>query len=64
MGIGGKSEGKSKGNDQSLRPSGFAPAFGRAVAPSAGHFIGTRERVPFPGTPFSASEVTPIPLPK
>jgi hypothetical protein len=30
----GKSKGKSKAIDQSLRPSGFTPAFGRAVAAS------------------------------
>jgi hypothetical protein len=30
-----KGNDKSKGNNLSLRPSGFAPAFGRAVAPSA-----------------------------
>jgi hypothetical protein len=28
----GKNNGKNKGNIQSLRPLGFAPAFGRAVA--------------------------------
>jgi hypothetical protein len=28
-------------------PSGYAPAFGRAVGPSARLFYGTRERVPF-----------------
>jgi hypothetical protein len=39
MGIGGKSEGKSKGNNQSLRPSGFAPAFGRAEAPFGAAFL-------------------------
>jgi hypothetical protein len=38
---------QNKGNIQSLCPSGFAPAFGRAVAPFGVAFYGTRERVPF-----------------
>jgi hypothetical protein len=33
--------------DPSLHPSGYAPAFGRAVGPSARLFYDTRERVPF-----------------
>jgi hypothetical protein len=32
----GKNNSKNKGNIQSLRPSGFAPAFGRAVKPLRG----------------------------
>jgi hypothetical protein len=45
---GEKNDGNDKGNKMSrFRPSGYAPAFGRAVAPSARRFFGTRKRVPF-----------------
>ena len=37
----------SKCNNRSLRPSGFTPAFGRAVAPSARSFFGRAEALPF-----------------
>jgi hypothetical protein len=40
---GEKQTAKTKAINQSLRPSGFAPAFGRAVGPSAG-FFGTAEQ--------------------
>jgi hypothetical protein len=42
----GKNKGKSKAIIQSFRPSGFAPAFGRAVARFALAFCGTPEGVP------------------
>jgi hypothetical protein len=42
-----KNNRKNNGNIQSLRPSGFAPAFGRAVAPFGAAFYGMRERMPF-----------------
>ena len=38
---------KATAIDQSLRPSDFAPAFGRAVAASRRLFYGTPEGVPF-----------------
>ena len=45
---GGKDgNGKGKCNNRSLRPSGFTPAFGRAVAPSARCFFGRAEALPF-----------------
>jgi hypothetical protein len=43
----GRNNGKNKGDIQSLRPAGFAPAFGRAVAPFGAAFYGMRERMPF-----------------
>jgi hypothetical protein len=38
---------KDDGNIQSLRPSDFAPAFGRAVAATRRLFYGTAKAVPF-----------------
>src|ERR1700733_5130945 len=44
---GSKTRAKAKAIDRSLRPSGFAPAFGRAEAPLARLGVGTPEGVPF-----------------
>jgi hypothetical protein len=56
MGSAEKARAKAKAIISRFALRASLQAFGRAVAPSAWHFIGTRERVPFPGTPF--------PLPK
>jgi hypothetical protein len=50
VGIGGKSEGKSEDNNQSLRPSGFAPAFGRAEAPFGAAFLARVNACPSGGS--------------
>ena len=41
------SNGRNKGDIRSLRPLGFAPAFGRVVAPFGAALTGMRERLPF-----------------
>jgi hypothetical protein len=41
-----KKNAKAKAIDQSLRPLGYSPAFGRAVAPSGAAFCGTASAVP------------------
>jgi hypothetical protein len=41
-----RKETKAKAINQSLRPSDFAPAFGRTEAPSGALFFGTAEAVP------------------
>jgi hypothetical protein len=42
-----KNEENAKAIDESFRPSGYTPAFGREVTPFGAVIYGTRERVPF-----------------
>jgi hypothetical protein len=46
-----KNNRKNKAIISRFAPSGFAPAFGRAVAPFGAAFYGMRERMPFRSSP-------------